>query len=152
MSGRSTLYDAIVTALGTTAYPTTSTAIHYVTRDREEWWDWLTDQFPGVCVLDKPEEKKPIAYWGTTDMMDMEGMVDFGVSGYVQDVTQAAINSKRSTLIADIERLIMSSTVVADACGDIWPLTVETDEGVIEGLGTCELTFRARYFYNHKGP
>jgi len=83
---------------------------------------------------------------------DGYGMVEFGVSGYVQDVTQAAVNSKRSTLIADIERLIMSSTGVADVCGDIWPLTVETDEGVLEGLGTCEITFRARYFYNHKGP
>lgn len=152
MSGRSGVYDAIVTALGTTAFPTSSTTIHYVTRSLEEWWDWQPDQFPGVRVVDKTEEKKPLAYWGTTDVSDMEGFLDVEVSGYVQDVTNASINTMRTALIADIERIVMTSTGVRAATADIWPVTVETDEGVIEGHGMCMVTFRARYFYNHTGP
>jgi hypothetical protein len=149
MSGRSNLYDAVVTALGSTS---ASTAIKYVTRNLEEWWDWAPDRFPGVRVVDRTEEKKPLAYWGSTDVMDMEGVMDIEVSGYVRDERNASVNTLRSTLIADIERIVMTSTGVKDVCGDIWPLTVETDEGVLENLGTCAVVFRARYFYNHTGP
>lgn len=153
MSGRSTLYDAMVTALGTTTFPNTSTeSINYVTRSLEDWWDWTPDHFPGVRVVDKTEEKKPLAYFGSTGTHDMESFVEFEVVGYVQDVTNDGINTKRSTLIADIERIVMTSSTVSAACGDIWPLTVETDEGVIDGHGMCSVTFRARYFYNHAGP
>jgi hypothetical protein len=152
MSGRSTLYDAVVTALGSTSFPSTSTAIRYVTRNIEEWWNWAPDRFPGVRVVDKTEEKKPVGFWGTTDVMDMEGTVDIEVSGYVRDETNTSINAYRSTLISDIERIVMSSPGIRAVCGDIWPLTVETDEGTIENLGTCAVTFRCRYFYNHAGP
>ena len=147
MSGRSAIYDAMVTAL-----TAATTAVSYVTRDLEPWWDWGPDKFPAVRVIDQTEAKGPLAYPDAT-AQDMEGMVEFGVSGYVRDTaTSTGLADKRTALISDIESVIMSSAGVSAVVADIWPVAVETDEGTIENFAWCEVTFRARYFYNHGTP
>lgn len=146
MSSRRTLLDAVVDALDA------STGIAYVTENLEQWWNWGSDKFPGVRVIDQAEEKTPLAYWGTTTVNDMEAVMQISVSGYVQDITNQHLETWRSDLIANIEKAIMTSTAIQDATGDIWPVGVETDEGVLENFAWCDCTFKARYFYNHANP
>jgi hypothetical protein len=144
VSGRKTVYDAVVNALaGTTS------EISYVTRNLEQWWDWNTDRFPGVRVIDLSEEKTPLSYLGSTAVADMESTITFKVSGYVQDLTNQNLGEQRSALINSIERILLTDSTLLGKVADIWPIGVETDEGVIDNFAWGDLTFKARYFYNH---
>ncbi len=145
MSARLDVYSAVVNALaGTTS------EISYVTRNLEQWWDWNVDKFPGVRVIDTAEEKTPLSYlMGTTSVADMEGVITFKVSGYVQDLTNQNLSAQRSALMNAIERIILTDSTLSGKVADIWPITGETDEGVIDNYAWCDLTFKARYFYNH---
>lgn len=146
MSERQGVYDAVVAALGA------STGINYVTRDSEQWWDWNSDRFPGVRAIDQTEELKPLGYWGSTAVDDMEAVITVSVSGYVQDLTNQDLVGKRSELIANIQKTMLTSTGIKDVVGDVWPIGVETDEGVLDNFAWCECTFKVRYFYNHAAP
>jgi hypothetical protein len=146
VSARQSVLSAFSSALDA------STGISYVTQNLEQWWNWNSDKFPAVRVIDGAEEKHPIAYWGSTTIPDMEGVVVISISGYVQDITNQNLEAQRAALIADIEKAIMTSTAVKAATADVWPVSVETDEGVIENFAWCDCTFRARYHYNHGDP
>jgi hypothetical protein len=103
-------------------------------------------------VIDKTEEKVPCAYPSTTSD-DMMSIVEFGVSGYVHDMqSSSGLREKLTQLISDIESEVMTSTGIRDVAADIWPTTVETDEGIVENFAWCEMGFRARYFYSHASP
>jgi hypothetical protein len=145
VSERQVVYNAVVSALaGTTS------EISYVTKDLEPFWNWNTDKFPGVRVIDMSEEKKPLSYLASsTAVDDMESVITFKVSGYVQDLTNQTLSTQRSALINSIERIVLTDSTLLSKVADIWPVTVETDEGVIDNYAWCEVTFRARYFYNH---
>lgn len=146
MSTRQTVYDAVVAAFGL------STGIAYVTRDYEQWWDWNSDRFPGVRIVDKQEELKPLSYWGSTDVSDMEAIITMGVSGYVHDLKNQTLTEKRSALIADIQKIMLTSTGITDVVQDVWPIGVDTDEGVLDNFAWCECEFKVRYHYNHTAP
>jgi hypothetical protein len=146
VSERQSVLDAFVLAL------TASTGVRYVTQNLEQWWNWNSDRFPGCRVIDQAEEKKPFAYWGSTSVDDMEGVVTISVSGYVADITNQNLSTYRSDLIANIEKAVMTSSDVRAAVADVWPVTVETDEGVLDNFGWCDCTFKARYHYNHGNP
>ncbi len=146
MSTRKTVYDAVVAAFGY------STGIAYVTRDLEQWWDWGSDRFPAVRVIDKSEELKPFAYLGSTDTQDMEATITMSVSGYVHDLTDQNLPEKRSALITNIQKIMLTSTGIKDVTADVWPIGVDTDEGVIDNFAWCECEFKVRYFYSHAAP
>jgi len=140
------VYDAVVEALGY------STGIAYVTRDQESWWDWNSDKFPGVRVIDKQEELKPLCYFGSTDTQDMEAVITMGVSGYVHDLTNQTLAEKRNALIADVQRIMLTSTGISDVTADVWPIGTDSDEGVLDNFAWFECDFKVRYFYNHAAP
>jgi hypothetical protein len=145
VSERKDVYDALVNALSAS-----TSQIAYVTRKYENWWDWPTNKFPAVRVMDMSEEFKPLSYpAGTTTVDDMESSMTFKVSGYVQDITNQGLSTARSDLINAIQRIVMTDSTMAAKVADIWPISVETDEGVLDNFAWCELTFKARYFYNH---
>lgn len=146
MSSRSAIYDALVTALSS------STEFAYVARKRENWWDWSHNKFPGLCVLDSDEKKRRFAYPGaSTSYGDMYSEIDFTIDGYERDITNT-LDAKRSSLIQQIETVITKSTGVRDLVLDIFPVTVKTDDGMLENFTVTESVFRVKYLYNHSAP
>lgn len=145
MSTRSGIYDAVVTKL-----TATSSAINYVTRKREEWWNWPTSNFPGVCVIDTDESKRRLAFVDAVNP-DMYSEFNLLVIGYERDITNE-LDTKRANLIAAVESSLAGSTGVNDLTLDIIPVSVKTDDGMIENFCITEQTFRIKYAYNHGTP
>lgn len=143
MSVRKSVYDGIIAALSG------STGLSHVTANAEQWWDWKTNQFPAACVFDRAEERTPISYFGTTTLNDMEAVMTVSVNGYVYDITNQNVGTMRSQLIADINRVMLTDSTLGALVADVWPVSVETDEGVTPNYGWCNCTFRVRYLFNH---
>lgn len=147
MSTRSGIYDAIVTALSAK-----TTAFSYVTRKREPWWDWPTSNFPGLCVLDSNESKKRFCFPNpSTAVGDMWGDLNFSIDGYERDLNND-LDGKRSILLSQIELVLAASTGVRDVVLDIVPVSVKTDDGMLENFTVTESVFLVKYIYNHGSP
>lgn len=146
MSARQDVYNAVVAALGA------STGVSYITTKNEAWWDWAPNRFPGVRARDGGEELLPLSYFGSTAINDMEASMTIDVSGYVQDLTNQSVADKRAELIAEIQKVMLTSTGITDVTADVWPISVETDDGVVDNYGWCNCKFKVRYFYKHAAP
>ena len=145
---RKQVYDAAVSAL------TASTGIMYVTRRLDAWWDWPVNRYPGVCAIDGSEEKNRFSFIvgsTTTSPADMEARMELIVHGYCFDPNNS-LDTKRSELIKDIEKALTSSTALDDLTLDVTPVSVETDEGVIENYSLVKCGYQIRYLYNHAYP
>lgn len=144
MSSRSTVLTAIETALAA------STGIRRVTRNMENWWDWRVDtEMPGVTVIDRETAIERLAYLSTGE--DMEAMISLTCRGYVHDRNNDTM-TKRTNLIADIEKAMTGSTGIDAVVAMVHPARVNTDEGVLENYSVFDSDYEIIYFYNHASP
>lgn len=141
---RKSIYDAVVTALSA------STGILHVTRNLEPWWDWPSNKFPGVCVVDGDESKQRFSYLQSTGG-DMYSELEFRILGYERDMNND-LTSKRSTLLQTVETVLQNSSAINDLTLDIIPISVKTDKGEIENFTVTESVFKVKYLYNHASP
>lgn len=144
MSSRSTVLSAIETALNA------STGINRVTRNLENWWDWQPAvDMPGVTIIDRETAIERASYLSTGE--DMEAMISLTCRGYVHDRNNDTM-TKRTNLIADIEKAMTNSTAIDAVVAMVHPVRVDTDAGILENYSVFDSEFEVTYFYNHATP
>ena len=145
-SKRKQVLDAIVTALSA------STGINKAGQNVESWWEWDITNFPGVTLIDYNTEIERIAYSSTdTDVDDMEARMEIVCRGFVHDMNNV-LASKRTTLIKEIETVLVSSTGIAAKVKDVEILGIETDLGYIDNFSIFDSKFEVVYHFNHLQP
>ena len=152
MPKRKQIYDAIQGAL------LASTGINYVTIDVDAApFSWTNDKYPAVRIYDGDGIITRLAYPGSTSVDDMECNITFEFEGYVSRLNTEtsstdSIDTKRTTLMADIEKSLTQDTTIASLVKDITAQELGTDRGYSEGIGWTNGVFKVMYHYNYLNP
>jgi hypothetical protein len=142
-SSRYTVLNTITAALKN------STGILNAEQDLVNWWE-LPQKCPHVTVMDEETEREWAAF-PSTSADDMMATMTVTVRGYVHDRANK-MATKRTNLIADIEKTMLSSTAINAVVEGVYPGEVRTDDGTILNYSVTDSDFNVVYFYNHLSP
>jgi hypothetical protein len=144
-SKRKQVMDGIVAACSTIDGVTSAT------RTYENWWQLEAHRFPRVFVRDVEATLTPLCF-RSTSAADMQAELTVECVAFVHDKFNANVADKRSAIISDIEKTVVSSSHVTAQVLSIWPETITTDEEYLDNYGIAKLRFKATYEYNHLSP
>ena len=144
MSSRSTVIDAIVTALEGVS------DIKTVTREYISWWDSPAHKFPVVIVRDLNTALDRHAFLDSS-ANDMEAVIEIACTGVVHDMNNV-VAAKRDALIEDIEQTLVGNATLEGLTINVEPKRIETDNGDLDNYSIFDVVFDVDYLYNHASP
>jgi len=114
------------------------------------------DQYPACFPIDDTEQKEGFAIFSDTgDNLDTKSILTVFVTTIIKSKTGDTFDQRHS-LILDIERAIVTDTVLFDRTTSTglllepaMPASVETDKGYFDGFSVFDQAFLCEYAYNH---